>query len=97
MNLDFEVAFLPIYSRKQANHNKSLVGRQAMKVLARPTNNAEQFCGQRQGSKFKCEHFTKFSSGLDENFDLCRILACSVFIESWITTYLTSCRSTAVL
>jgi len=32
-----------------------------MKVLARPTNNAEQFCGQRKGGKAKCWHFKKFS------------------------------------
>jgi len=44
-----------------------------IKVLAQPTNNAEQFRGQRQGGKFKCEHFTKFCLGLDENFGLHRI------------------------
>jgi len=31
-----------------ANHKKNLVGRQMIKVLARPTNNTEQFCGQRK-------------------------------------------------
>jgi len=25
-------------------------------VLARPKNNAEPFCGQRKGGKFKCEN-----------------------------------------
>jgi len=27
-----------------------------IEVLARPTNNAEQFCGQRQGGKFNRQH-----------------------------------------
>jgi len=31
-----------------------------IKVLARRTNNVEQFCGQRKEDKFKCEHFTQF-------------------------------------
>jgi len=44
-----------------------------IKVLARPTNNAVQFCGQRRRTKFKCEHFTKCCPGLDENFGLHRI------------------------
>jgi len=39
-----------------------------IKVLARPTNNAEQFCGQRKGGTFKCEHFTKFFPGLHDIF-----------------------------
>jgi len=39
-----------------------------IKVLARPTNNAEPFCGQRKGGKFKCEHRTKFCAGLHEIF-----------------------------
>ena len=39
-------------------------------VLAQPTNNAGQFCGQRNGGKFKCEHFTKFCTGLLEIFGL---------------------------
>ena len=38
--------------------------------VARPTNNAEQFSGQRKRSKFKCEHFTKFCAGLHEIFGL---------------------------
>jgi len=55
------------------------VGGQIAKVLARPINNAVQFCGQRQGNNFKCEHFTNFSSGLDDNFGLRRInLPCFV-------------------
>jgi len=28
-----------------------------MKVLARPTNNAEHFCGQRKERSFQCEHY----------------------------------------
>jgi len=38
------------------------------KLPARPTNNAEQFCGKRQGGKFRCERFTKFYAGLHEIF-----------------------------
>jgi len=37
-----------------------------IEVLARPTNNAEPFCGQRKGGKLKCENFTTFSPGLHE-------------------------------
>ena len=39
-------------------------------VLAQPTNNAGQFRGQRNGGKFKCEHLTKFCTGLLEMFGL---------------------------
>jgi len=39
-----------------------------IKVLARPSNNAEQFYGQRKGGKFKCEHRTKLCAGLHEIF-----------------------------
>jgi len=35
-----------------------------MKVLVRPANNAEQFCGQRKEINFKCERFTKFCDSL---------------------------------
>jgi len=35
-----------------------------IRELARP----EQFCGQRKGGKFKCEHFAKFGAGLHEIF-----------------------------
>ena len=39
MNLNFEVViFLPICARKQAKHNKRMVERQMIKVLARPNN-----------------------------------------------------------
>jgi len=38
------------------------------KVLTQPTNNAEQFYGQRKRGQFKCEHFTKFCTGLPERF-----------------------------
>jgi len=49
MNLDFEVVgFLPFYPRKLAKHNKRLVGRQMIKLLSRPTNNVELFCGKRK-------------------------------------------------
>ena len=53
MNLDFVVVFfLPIYVRKQAKHNESLVERQMINVLAQPKNNAEQFCGQSKEANF---------------------------------------------
>jgi len=68
-NLDFEVVFfLPIYVRKWANYDEGLLGRQMIKVLAWPTNNASQFYGQRTGGQFKCEHFTKFCASLHEIF-----------------------------
>jgi len=35
-----------------------------MKVLARPTNNAERFVDKEEN--FKYEHFTKFCAGLHE-------------------------------
>jgi len=38
-----------------------------IKVLAQPTNNAEQ-SNEQKGGKFKCEHFTKFCAGLHEIF-----------------------------
>jgi len=41
--------------------------RQMIKVLAQPTNNAEQ-SNEQKGGKFKCEHFTKFCAGLHEIF-----------------------------
>jgi len=69
--MDFEVVFfLPTDLRLQwqGNHNKSLVGRQMINVLARPTNNAEQLCGQSKGGTFKHEYFTKFFAGLHEIF-----------------------------
>jgi len=78
-NLNFEaVVFLPICADKQAKHNESLVERQMIKVLARPTNNVEQFCGQRRGGKFKCQHFTKFCSGLHEIFGFHEFNTCFI-------------------
>jgi len=55
-------------AQKQPNHNKGLVGQQIIKVLTGPTNNAEQFCGQKKAGKFKCEHFTKFFQGFGWDF-----------------------------
>jgi len=44
MYLDFDVVVvLPIYVRKQAKRNESLMEQQMIKLLARQTNNAEQF------------------------------------------------------
>jgi len=66
MNLDFEVVvFLLFYARKLAKLNKSFVGQQLIKALARPTNNAESFCGQRKEANLSANisqnfaHFTK--------------------------------------
>jgi len=39
-----------------------------IKVLGRPTNNAEPFYEPTKGGKFKCEHRTKFCAGLHEIF-----------------------------
>jgi len=39
-----------------------------IKVLARPTNNADQFCGQSKRGKIKSEHFKKFCVDLHEIF-----------------------------
>ena len=49
-----------------------------LKVLARQTNNAEQFFGQR--GKFNCEHFTKFCIGLYETFSFHRFNISSFFV-----------------
>jgi len=50
------------------NNNEILMWRQMIKVFARPTNNAEQFCGQLKEGKFKCKHLTKFFVRLHEIF-----------------------------
>jgi len=69
MNLNVElVVFLPIFTLANRQNSKKLVGWQLIKVLARPTNNVEQFCGQRKERNFKCEHFTKQCTGLHEIF-----------------------------
>jgi len=53
VNLNFVVVvFLRIYVHKQTKHHESLMERQMIKVVARPTNNAEQFFVQRKGGKF---------------------------------------------
>jgi len=52
MNLDFEVVvFIPMCARISAKYDESQVRGQMIKVLARPTNNAEKFCGQPTNSK----------------------------------------------
>jgi len=67
MNLNFEVVIFPrIRAHKQAQHNERLVERQMINELSRP----EQICGQTKVGKCKCEHFTKFCSGLHEIFGL---------------------------
>jgi len=43
-----------------------------IEVLARPTKDAEPFCGQRKEGKFKCENFKTFFPGLHEIFGLDR-------------------------
>jgi len=57
-----------IYLRSQIKCSARLVERQVIKVLARPTNTAEQICGQRKGGALRCEHITKFCVGLHEIF-----------------------------
>jgi len=44
------VVFLPFYARKQTKHNDGLAGRQMIKVLAQPTNNAEPFSKKKGGN-----------------------------------------------
>jgi len=56
------------YLHSQIGKTVKLVGRKMIKVLAWPTNNKEQFCGQTKARNFKCEHFTKFCAGLHEIF-----------------------------
>jgi len=69
MSLNLEVVFfLATFAHNQAQHNESLVELQMIKVLARPTNTTEQFCGPRKGGKCKCEQLTKFCPGLHEIF-----------------------------
>jgi len=53
---------------------------QMITVLARSTNNAQQFCVQRKGGQFKCEHFTKFFPGLHEIFSHHRTSNISSFV-----------------
>jgi len=55
-------------------------------VLAQPTNNVGQFCGQRNGGKFKCEHFTKFCTGLLEIFGLhgCKLSSFAICLPSML-------------
>jgi len=43
------VVFLPFYARKWTKHN-GLAGRQMIKVLAQPTNNAEPFWTKKRGN-----------------------------------------------
>ena len=42
--------FLLFYARKQTKHNEGLAGRQMVKVLAQPTNNAEPFWKKKGGN-----------------------------------------------
>jgi len=64
VNLDFEVVvFLLFYTRKLAKINKSFVGRQMRKALARPTNNAESFCGQRKEANLSANTSQNFALG----------------------------------
>jgi len=41
---------------------------QMIEVLARPTNDPEKFCGQRNGGKFQCTLLTKFRFGFHKIF-----------------------------
>ena len=68
MNLYLEVVIFYLFTLQYRQNSEKLVRWQMIKVLARPTNNAKQFCGQRKEGNFKYEHFTKFCAGLHEGF-----------------------------
>ena len=56
-----------IYLHLQTGTTMKAGGGQMIKVLSRPTNKAEQLCGQkRNGGKCNREHFTKCWAGLPE-------------------------------
>jgi len=61
--------FLYLFTLTNRQNSEKLMRQQMIKLLARPTNNAEQFCGQRKEGNFKCQHFTKFCAALYEIFD----------------------------
>jgi len=72
MYLGFAVVVFPhttLANTQNSKHNESLLQRQMMKVLARPTNYAEQFRGQRKRGKLKWPHLTKFCAGLHEKLN----------------------------
>jgi len=52
MNLNFEVRGFSPYLRSQTGKTIKLMRRQMIKIHARPTNHAEQFCGQRKERNF---------------------------------------------
>jgi len=52
-----------------------------MKIHAWPTNNAEQFCGQRKEQNCKCEHLKKFCVGLHE------ILVSTASVSSFVIRF----------
>jgi len=58
-----------------------------IKVLARPTNTHEQFCGQSKGDAFKCEHFTMFFPGLHEIYGFHRTNVSSFVICFNVVAY----------
>jgi len=64
MNLNFEAVVYYLFAlvnRQNRKHNESLVGRQMLKVLARPTNNAEQFCDNEKEANFSAHTSQNFS------------------------------------
>jgi len=64
MNLNFEaVAFylFTLVNRQNRKHNENLVDRQKLIVLARPTNNAEQFCDKEKEASFSAHTSHNFS------------------------------------
>jgi len=65
MNLVFEVAFFT-YLRSQTG--KRVVALQMIKLLARPTNNAEKISWTKEGRNFKRKHFKAFYAGLHKIF-----------------------------
>jgi len=64
MNLNFEaVAFYlsTLANRQNRKHNESLVDRKMLKVLAKPTNNAEQLCDRERETNGVAHNSQKFS------------------------------------
>jgi len=64
MNLNFEAVVFYLFTlvnRQNRKHTEILVGRQMLKVLARPTNNAEQFCDKEKEANFSAHTSQNFS------------------------------------
>jgi len=80
MNMDFEVVdfYLLTLAKRQSNKNRKMI-----KLLARPSNNAEQFCGQRKEI---------LSSNTSQNFVLVNMRFGLSLVQSLIFCHLLQCR-----